>query len=101
MASPFFRRTQAALFNFCLFPFLSKGFLTAAHPFRLIVLSCLLTVKGWTEKPVDVFRSKARVELDFLLSLKEKSFKYCLSDGDSFGLAGLAQLLGVPSSLYI
>ena len=65
--------------------------MTAAHLFRLIVLSCLLTVEGWTEAPVRFFGSKARVELDFLLSLKDESFKYCLSDGDSSGgLPGLA-----------
>ena len=45
------------------------------------------------------FRPEVRVELDFLLSVKDESFKYCLSDGDSFGgLPGLAQLLGVPFS---
>ena len=30
-----------------------------------------------------VFRSEPRVELDFLLSLKDESFKCCLSDSDS------------------
>ena len=44
----------------------------ATHPFIVMVLSCLLTAEGWTETPVDVFRSEARVELDFLLSLKEE-----------------------------
>ena len=58
------------------------------------------SVEGWTETPVDVFRSEARVELDFLL--KDESFKLCLSDGDSFGgPPGLAQLLGVPFSLHL
>ena len=41
---------------------------------------------------MDVFRSEARVELDFLPSLKHESFKHCLSDGDSpAGLPGLAR----------
>ena len=42
---------------------------------------------------MDAFRSEAKVKLDFLLSLKDESFKYCLSAGDSFGgLPGLAWL---------
>ena len=53
----FWEHQQNSLFNFancllfCLFPFLSSGFLTATHP---IALSSLLTVEEWTEKtPVD------------------------------------------------
>ncbi|KAL7891681.1 hypothetical protein AOLI_G00011570 [Acnodon oligacanthus] len=58
--------------------------------------SGLITVEGWPETPVDVFRSEARVELDFLF------FKCCLSDGDSFvGLPGLTWLLEVSFSLYL
>ena len=38
---------------------------------------------------------KQRVGLDFLLSLKDGSFKYCLSDGVSFG--GLRYLAGLFS----
>ena len=30
--------------------------LAATHPFRLIVLRCLLTVEGGTEKPVEFFQ---------------------------------------------
>ena len=47
--------------------------------------------------PVDVFRSEAGVEFDFLRSLQDESLKYALPDGDSFGgLPGRAQrLLGV------
>ena len=42
------------------------------------------------------------MQLDFLLSFKDESFKYCLSEGDIFGaLPGLAGLLGVPFSLYL
>ena len=60
---------------FVSFPnFLSNSFLTAAHPFRLIVLSCLLTVEGWTETPV------------------------LFTWWSSGGLPGLAWLLGVPIS---
>ena len=48
------------------------------------------------------FRSEAKVELDFLLSLKDESFKDCLSDGEHFSdLPRLAQLLGVTFSLYL
>ena len=43
---------------------------TAIHSFRYTVLSCLLTVEGWAETPVDVFRSEG-VELDVLLSVKK------------------------------
>ena len=59
--------------------------MTATHPFRLIVLSCLLTVEGRTETPVDFFRSEAKVELDFLLFLKDEIFKLCLSDWTDVG----------------
>ena len=67
------------------------------------MLSCLLAVEGWTETPVDCFRSEVRVELDFLLSLKDESSKCCLSDGDRVsGLPGPAQLeMRVPISLYL
>uniref|UniRef100_A0A0E9RYD9 Uncharacterized protein n=1 Tax=Anguilla anguilla TaxID=7936 RepID=A0A0E9RYD9_ANGAN len=35
------------------------------RPFRPIESSCLLTVEGLTETPVDFIRSEARVELAF------------------------------------
>ena len=43
---------------FCQFPCPSEVFMTATHLTRTISLSCLLTVEGWTETPVDVFRSE-------------------------------------------
>ena len=46
----------------------------ATRSFRPIVQSCLLTGEGWTETPVDDFRSEAGVELDFLLTLRDESF---------------------------
>ena len=49
-----FLRTPAA---FCL---ISSFVFT--HPFRPIALSCLLTAEGWTETPVDCFRSEARMK---------------------------------------
>ena len=52
---------------------LGEGILTATHPFRPIALSCVLTVDGWTETPMDVYR----VEFDFLLALKAEGFKCC------------------------
>ena len=68
--------------------------LTATNPFRPITLSCLLTVEELPEIPVNFFRSDARVELDFLPSIKDDSFKNSLSDGESFGgLRSLAWLL--------
>ena len=48
-------------------------------------------VLGWK-----LGRSGARVELDLLLSLKDQSFKNCLSNGKGFG--GLPGLLGDPSA---
>ena len=54
------------------------------------------------QKHLWIFSDLSQVELDFLLSLKDESFKYCLSDGGSVGgLPGLAWLLGVPFSLYL
>ena len=54
-------------------------------------------MKEWTGTPLDFFRSEARVRFNFIF---DESFKYCLSDGDSFGgPPGLAQLLGVPFSM--
>ena len=51
---------------------------------------------------MDFFSLEVRVELVFLLSLKDESFKYCFSDGDSFdGLPGHAWLLGGPFSFNI
>ena len=46
---------------------------------------------------MDYFRSEAKVELGFLLSLKDESFKCCLSDGDGCGVV-FQRLLGVPLS---
>ncbi|KAI4881473.1 hypothetical protein NFI96_012211, partial [Prochilodus magdalenae] len=43
-----------------------------------IVLWSLLTVEGWTETPVDVLRSEAGVELDVLLTLRDKSAVYLM-----------------------
>ena len=78
---------------------LTNGFLTGTYPFRLIVLSCLFIMERRAETPVDFFGSEARVELDFLLSLKHERFKHCLSDGNVFGgLPALAQLLVAPLS---
>ena len=53
---------------------MSNGFLTAVPPVRLRALKRLLTVERRTE-----------TQLDFLLSLKDESLKFCLSDSDSFG----------------
>ena len=41
-----------------------------------IALSWLLTVEGRTKTPVDLFRSDAKVELNFLLFLKDECFKF-------------------------
>ena len=64
---------------FCPFPFL-----TVAHPFRLIVFSCLLSVEGWTETPVGFFRYEATVELEYLLSLTDERVKYFIFYADRF-----------------
>ena len=53
-------------------------------------------MERWTETPVYFFSSVARVELDFLASLKNVSFNYCSSEGEGFGgLPGLPWMLGV------
>ena len=56
----------------------------AVSLFDLVMTSDLCVVfpqwKVWTETPADVFKSEARAHLDFLYSLKDESFKYCLPD---------------------
>ena len=79
-------------FRFYLFPLPSNGILTATPSFRPTVLSYYLTGEGWTETPLVIVRSEARVDLYLLLSLTGEIFNCCLSDSDSFGgLPGSAQ----------